>query len=82
MGYNEGKVSHSGQTYTEDAFRIGTCNLDDDWKSCSGGCNDYKAGGHCSNNVDARCNAGEGVKITIKCSGGSTKTSSCTGNDE
>jgi hypothetical protein len=81
MGYTSGAFSGrgSGQSYATDSFRIGKCKAADDWMSCSGGCNDYEAGGRCANN--SPCTAGERVKITVACDGGSTKTSSCTGNE-
>ena len=84
MGYDAGQLSWRDpiHRYMEDAFRIGRCNSYDDWTSCSDGCNDYRADGYgCSNNYNAYCRAGERVGITISCSGDSTKTSSCPGNE-
>ena len=84
MGYHSGTVSKvSGQKYDVESFRIGKCYEGDTWESCSGGCNDYEAGGECSNNGyfgGAHCDKDQEVKIAIECiGGGSIKTTSCKG---
>ena len=82
MGYQAGKFSvrGSGQKYSMNSFKVGKCNRGDNWKSCTGGCNDYQGGGACSNNKPAKCDQNQGVKITIQCSGGeSTARTSCRG---
>ena len=86
MGYTSGKFSGrgSGQKYSLDSFKIGNCNDGDKWESCSGGCNEYEAGGKCNDSWGSYCTKGQEVKITIKCSGGvepkvKIKTTSCQG---
>lgn len=84
LGYNSGKFSGrgSGLIYGVDSFRIGKCYRSDSWLSCTGGCNDYQAGGACRNNRDAKCDRNQAVKISIECSGGnSIKRSSCRGKN-
>ena len=74
LGYQSGKVlgRGSGETYSSNSFKVGTCNKNDDWTNCRGGGNDYK--------LVEGCVKGQPVKITIACSGGSTAlTSSCPG---
>lgn len=80
MGYLTGTFLGRGseQKYSMDSFRIGRCNVGDEWESCSGGCNDYQVGGACSEGP--KCDKNQGVKITINCKGGnSIKTISCAG---
>ena len=68
--------------YSVDAFRVGKCQHDDSWGSCTGGCNDNEIGGHCNEHVmnTGMCNAGQPVRIKITCPCSCTKSSSCTGN--
>ena len=86
LGYTNGTVSpkkedrHLG-VYLQDSLRVGKCRSSNSYlTSCSGGCNDLKIGGVCYENEEANCTAGQAVKITITCYGGSTteKTSTCT----
>ena len=82
MGYLSGKISDagSGETYSQDSFKIGKCNDGDKWESCSGGCNEYESGGKCDESWSSYCTKDEEVKITIACSGEeSIKTTSCRG---
>ena len=82
MGFESGLLSRrgSGKKYEGDSFRIGKCEDGDTWESCSGGCNDYQRGGSCNNNAKAKCDKGQAVKFTIKCSGGDDlKTSTRSG---
>ena len=81
IGYNYGNYAgkESGHSYLTDSFRIGQCNTGDVWKNCSGGCNDYQGGGKCNDNVSDVCTVGQPVKITIRCEGNSTISSSCKG---
>ena len=83
MGYDSGLHSgrESGEFYVTDSFKIGQCNTDDPWKNCSGGCNDYQVGGRCTDSRNGVCTARSPVKITISCSGNSSKSSSCTGKE-
>ena len=88
LGYTSGTISHGGSgwlgrasgSYGIDSFRIGRCNDNDAWPSCSGGCNDYKVGGTCSYWNTAHCTAEQVVKIIISCTGGLPRSSSCPGN--
>ena len=52
----------------KDAIRIGNCLSNDQWLSCSGGCNDLGTGKRC-NNIDT-CGAKQPASIEIKCSQG------------
>ena len=82
LGYIDGTQNgfKSGQTYSEDAIRVGRCNPGEDLESCSNKCNDKELGNinekGCSN-----CAAGQPVKITITCDGHvqNTKASTCRG---
>ena len=65
------------QKYLNDSFRIGRCINGDEWKICSGGCNDYQLGGKC-NGIDGYCGQSTTAKIYIDCEGGThIKLSSC-----
>ena len=80
LGYDSGSFSgrDAGQKYYKESFRIGKCTSGDRLESCTGGCNDYRKGGECSNNNQAKCYKTSGAKMTIKCSGGSNhQTTSC-----
>ena len=80
MGYESGVVlgRGSGITYGTDSYRIGRCNVGDEFPFCKGGCNDQIVGGSCFNG--ASCEKDEPVKISLQCSGGnSPKTSTCSG---
>ena len=68
-GYWEGKKSGS---YNVDSFRIGKCEENDDWMSCSGGCNDYEVGGKCY--WLSSCTAGQNIKFSIACTGADIST--------
>ena len=88
LGYKKGAVfgktkyqRNAGESYTEDAFRLGKCLVRNDLTRCRGGCNDYKLGGRCYENEDATCYKGTPAKVTVECTGGSklSQNSSCTG---
>ena len=81
MGYDYGRVTgkNDGTSYSEDAIKIGQCNVDDAGLQCSGGCNDYSIGGLCYDDINADCSAGKPVRINITCEGNSSKTTSCLG---
>ena len=79
LGYSNGKqYGHSsGQTYSEDAIRIGLCSEGQNLENCDGGCNDKGVGNGCAN-----CAAGEKIKLTIRCEGHDQNTkTSCKGID-
>ena len=86
--YKEGEWATSGNSYSTDAFRVGECNAEDDWDTkCTGGCNDYEAGGQCSNAWfnNGYCNKDDDVAIKIKCNQPLTANAevanpSCSGN--
>ena len=78
LDFEFGKVyqAENNEKYAVDSFRVGFCNENDEWESCTGGCNDYQAGGYCGNgdikdrgngNSGARCEKTYGSKITIEC---------------
>ena len=52
----------------KDAIRIGKCLSNDQWLSCSGGCNDLGTGKGCNNGDN--CGAKQPASIEIKCSNG------------
>ena len=92
LGYSDGIVlgSENDEKYVVDSFRVGKCYENDAFTSCSGGCNDYEAGGYCgskkfwdrgnSNRETARCEKHYGPKIRIKCRDGNESISvSCRG---
>ena len=82
LGYDSGKVKNKGKGNSEtDMFRIGQCNEGDSLTKCTGGCNDYKVGGQCSETLE-NCTKGELARMAISCSGGSDHyTASCKGKD-
>ena len=84
VGYEFGKVKQKGEwNSTMDHFRMGQCNENDTLMKCTGGCNDYKVGGSCSNDDEGVCKAGKPVQFFLKCSGEHNQTqhllSQCTG---
>ena len=91
LGYSNGIVqrSETDEKYAIESFRLGLCNENDPLTSCSGGCNDYKAGGYCGSrnywdrgngNSNARCEKQYSPKIRIKCHDGNKSISvSCRG---
>ena len=59
-------IRRTDKPLEKDAIRIGKCLSNDQWLSCSGGCNDLGIGQHgCIN-----CGAGQLASIEIKCSQG------------
>ena len=82
MGYHSDRWSGGFYGSPKDFFRVGKCNNGDTWENCQGGCNDYQAGGPCSNakHAHAKCDKTQGAGVAIGCKGGeSTKTTSCGG---
>ena len=70
MGLLNGKVKGQGSQslLTDDAIRIGGCSdSDNQLFGCTGGCNDLKVGGHCTNNDGAVCTKGHSTKVEIEC---------------
>ena len=70
MGFTYGKVKGQGSQslLTDDAIRIGGCSdSDNQLFGCTGGCNDLKVGGHCTNNDGAVCTKGQSTKVEIEC---------------
>ena len=78
LGFLSGKVyGGGGQKYSTDSFRIGRCINGDEWKNCSGRCNDYQLGGKC-NGIPGYCGQSTTAKIYIDCEGGThIKSTSC-----
>ena len=86
VGYEFGEVEQKGEwNSTMDHFRIGQCNENDTLLKCTGGCNDYKVGGSCSNDDNAVCKARNPAQFFLKCSGEYNEKqhllSQCIGND-
>ena len=61
-------IRRTDKTLEKDAIRIGRCLSNDQWLSCSGGCNDLGTGKGC-NKYD-NCGAKQPASIEIKCSHG------------
>ena len=78
LGYSDGVLERTNSAYTEDAIRLGRCNSDEDFLSCSIGCNDKGIGDGCQ-----RCSAGNIVGIKISCSGmvAGTESTLCDGKN-
>ena len=68
-GSEKGHVNSQGSIREVNTFRLGKCNEGDTWPNCTGGCNDYKLGGHCSNDEDKKCETGSLVGVYINCTG-------------
>ena len=49
-----------------DAFWIGNCGKEDDWLSCTGGCNNLEIGGECLG--AGSCSVGGAPSMEIECS--------------
>ena len=86
VGYELGIINQDSKgewNSTTDHFRMGQCNENDTLMKCTGGCNDYKVGGSCSNDDEGVCKAGKPVQFFLKCSGEHNQTqhllSQCTG---
>ena len=61
-------IQRTDKPLEKDAIRIGKCLSNDQWLSCSGGCNDLGIGQHgCIN-----CGAGQLASIEIECHIGGT----------
>ena len=58
-------IRRTDKPLEKDAIRIGKCLSNDQWLSCSGGCNDLGTGQGC-----ADCDANSPASIEIKCSQG------------
>ena len=58
-------IRRTDKPLEKDAIRIGKCLSNDQWLSCSGGCNDLGTGKGC-NNID-NCGANQPASIEIKC---------------
>ena len=69
LGYQDGNLSPAkSTTYGRDAFRVGKCKESDKWlRSCTGGCNDYKVGGRCSDVWTHKCGKEAHVAFAISC---------------
>ena len=72
LGYGKGAQSGSGSGnhYTTDSFRLGSCQEGDELTGCTGGCNDYVVGGQCSNSgifSSDECTQGDANAMTIHC---------------
>ena len=51
-----------------DGMRIGLCTSNDNsLLSCTGGCNDLKLGGQCTNVYPSKCGAGQGATAEVEC---------------
>jgi len=57
-----GQVIRRKYAFGKDAIRIGRCESNDQWLSCTGGCNDLGTGKGC-----ADCRKGQKASIEIKC---------------
>ena len=55
-------IRRTDKPLEKDAIRIGNCLSNDQWLSCSGGCNDLGTGQGC-----AECDANSTASIEIKC---------------
>ena len=73
LGYQNGEQwgEETARSYEVDAFRVGKCEEADDWfQKCTGGCNDYKVGGRCSDdshfNLISPENCGKEARVAIK----------------
>ena len=64
-------IRRTDKPLEKDAIRIGKCLSNDQWLSCSGGCNDLGTGQGC-----ADCDANSPASIEIKCSQGKKYTES------
>ena len=73
LGYTSGTVQKTRTAYAKNAVKVGACRAGEAIDSCSAGCNERNANsGGCAN-----CQAGQGVGVTVTCSGGTGSTSSC-----
>ena len=61
-------IRRTDKPLESDGIRIGKCLSNDQWGSCSGGCNDLGTGQGC-NNID-NCGADSPASIEIQCSDG------------
>ena len=61
-------IRRTDKPLESDGIRIGKCLINDQWLSCSGGCNDLGTGQGC-NNID-NCGADSPASIEIQCSDG------------
>ena len=60
-------IRRTDKPLEKDAIRIGRCLSNDEWLSCSGGCNDLGTGKGCNNGY---CSANSPASIEIKCNQG------------
>ena len=68
LGLVNGKIKGKGSKLTDDAIRIGACSdSDNQLFGCTGGCNDLKVGGNCTNDERGVCTKGQPAKIEIEC---------------
>ena len=58
-------IRRTDKPLEKDAIRIGKCLSNDQWLSCSGGCNDLGTGQGC-----ADCDANSPASVEIKCNQG------------
>ena len=82
LGYDSGTVKRKSRKYDVKSFKIGKCNVNDQWDDCSGGCNDYSLGGNCAQGSSITCDENDDqISISIECNdaGDNPKTSSCDG---
>ena len=61
-------IRRTDKPLEKDAIRIGKCLSNDQWLSCSGGCNDLGTGQGCNDHDN--CGANSPASIEIKCSQG------------
>ena len=64
-------IRRTDKPLEKDAIRIGNCLSNDQWLSCSGGCNDLGTGQGYTN-CEANCGANSPASIEIKCNIGGT----------
>lgn len=73
-GFEKGTVIRStDQERGEKSLRVGKCNQGDTWPNCTGGCNDYKLGGRCSNDEEKKCGT-EANSMFLNCTGEKNST--------
>ena len=80
LGYSDGVIEKTKIAYDEDAIRLGRCNSNEDFLSCSDGCNDLGIG---DGRKGCKCSQGNEVGIRISCDGmtAGTEHNSCDGKN-
>ena len=66
LGYSYGELERTNSAYDEDAIRLGRCNSNEDFLSCSNGCNDKGIG---DGGNGCKCSAGNNVGFKLSCAG-------------